>query len=267
MTVKLTKSEKVHPQLSSILVSLFVKNPSLMFKEVDYGYIDGVRVGNEFNVYFHADEVGKIFYRDGKLHVRSPLISNERRPYNDFRTKSEKAALRKALEVFEPKGAGDIAHKVSYQTREALDNLLYAVNRNLPHIDSNELIAFFREYKFSDTKLPIPAAIDAKLTDRAIQAIDEYEIVKGLRDLVKLKKGYALREDVNGGMTIVNLLDESIFYRGNSTYDLPVWMQSKVTILKLLEKNQAARNIGCKTERDDYTYYFIVDGEIPDLIE
>ena len=115
--------------------------------------------------------------------------------------------------------------------------------------------------------MPIPAAIDAKLTDSAIQAIDEYEIVKGLRDLAKDKKGYALREDVNGGMTIINLLDESIFYRGNSTYDLPVWMQSKVTILKLLEKNQAARNIGCKTECDGYTYYFIVDGEIPDLIE
>jgi hypothetical protein len=267
MTVKLTKSEKVHPKLSSILVSLFVKNPSLMFKEVDYCYVDGVRACDEFRVYFNADEVGKIFYRDNKLHVRSPLISNERRPYNDFRTKSEKAALRKALEVFEPKGAGDVAHKVILQTKESLDSLKYAVNRKLPHIDSQELVAFFREYKFSDTKVPIPASIDAKLTDSVIQAIDEYHIVTELHNLVRDKKGYALREDVNGGMTIINLLDESIFYRGNSTYDLPVWMQSKVTILKLLEKNQAARNIGCKTECDGYTYYFIVDGEIPDLIE
>jgi hypothetical protein len=218
-------------------------------------------------VYFNADEVGKIFYRDNKLHVRSPLINNERRPYNDFRTKSEKAALRKALEVFEPKGAGDVAHKVILQTKESLDSLKYAVNRKLPHIDSSELVAFFREYKFSDTKVPIPASIDAKLTDSVIQAIDEYHIVTELHNLVRDKKGYALREDVNGGMTIINLLDESIFYRGNSTYDLPVWMQSKVTILKLLEKNQAARNIGCKTECDGYTYYFIVDGEIPDLIE
>jgi hypothetical protein len=267
MTVKLTKSEKVHPKLSNILVSLFLKNPSLIFKEVDFSYVDGAKACDEFLVYFNADEVGKIFYRDNKLHVRSPLISNERRPYNDFRTKNEKAALRKALEVFEPKGAGDVAHKIAVHTREALDSLKYAVHRKLPDVSNRDFLSFLREYKFADTRIPIPSVIDAKLTDSTIQAIDECDIVNSLHYHARDKKGYALREDVNGGMTIVNMLDESIFYRGNSTYDLPVWMQSKVTILKLLENNQAARNIGCKVERDGYMYYFIVDGEIPNLIE
>lgn len=267
MTVKLIKADKVHKELEGILVSLFVKNPALLFKEVDFSYINSEKVADEFTVYFNTDEVGKIFFRDGKIWVRSPLINNERRPYNDFRTKNVKAALRKAREVFVPEAVGDVAGSICMKTRDAMDNLKYCAYRKLPDISSSDVVHFFRQYKFSDSKIPIPSVIDARLTDANIQAIDEHAIILELHKIPYSKNGYALREDVDGSMTIVKMSDESILYRGKSTYDLPEWMQSKVTILKLLENNQAARNIGCKMERDGYIYYLIVDGEIPDLIE
>lgn len=267
MTVKLIKADRVHKELEGFIVSLFVKNPALLFKEVDFSYINSEKVADEFTVYFNTDEVGKIFFRDGKIWVRSPLINNERKPYNDFRTKNAKAAIRKAREVFVPEAVGDVGGNICMRTRDAMDNLKYCAYRKLPDLSSSDVVSFFRHYKFSDIKLPIPSAIDARLTDATIQAIDEHEIVSELHKLSYAKNGYALREDVDGSMTIVKMDDESILYRGKSTYDLPEWMQSKVTILKLLENNQAARNIGCKMDRDGYIYYFIVDGQIPGLIE
>ena len=267
MTVKLTKSEKVHPMLGGLMLSLFMKKPNLTFVEAKHTHWLGEQVASSFKVIYDLDRVGLLAYSDGKICVQSSLIKRERRPFDEFRTKNEKAAIRKALEVYVPEAAGNFVADIIRDTTDAIDNVRYSAYRKVPDISVQEAMSFFRAYKYAEERIPIPADIDARLTDNAIQAIDDYNLAREMQALAQKKQGYAIREDINGNFTVVNMNDSSILYRGPSTYELPEWMQSKFTILKLLEVNQVARNIGCKTDRPSGLHYFIVDGEIPNLIE
>jgi hypothetical protein len=268
MTIKLHDAVDTHSELCGPLLTLFMKKPELTFVEANTTYNNkSEKVANIFNVYHNLDEVGRIGYRSGKLFVESKRIRRERRPINEFRTMNPKALIRKSLEVFIPLEVDNVVEKIMSDTRSAVEAVRYGVYRKLPDISARDALVFFCDYKTSDTRVPIPADIDVKLTDTAIKNMQDYKVVIEMQNLVNSNQGYALREEINNNITVVSLKDKSIMYRGSSTYDLPEWMQSKVTILKLLEKNQAARNIGCKGVEYDSVFYYIVDGEIPDLIE
>ena len=268
MTIKLHDAVDTHSELCGPLLTLFMKKPELTFVESHTMYNNkSEKVASIFDVYHNLDEVGKIGYRSGKLFIESKRIQRERRPINEFRTVNPKALIRKGLEVFIPLEVDRVVEKIISDTRSAIEAVRYGVYRKLPEIGVRDALAFFCDYKTSDTKVPLPADIDAKLTDAAIKNVQDYQVVLEMQKLVASNQGYALREEINNNITVVSLKDKSVIYRGSSTYDLPEWMQSKVTILKLLEKNQAARNIGCKGVEYDSVFYYIVDGEIPDLIE
>lgn len=268
MTIKLNEAEGTHKELCGPLLTLFMKKPELTFVEAHNTYGDSAKlVANIFDVHHNLDIVGKIGYRNGKLFIESKRIQRERKPINEFRTVNPKALIRKGLEVFVPEEVDKVVSSIMEDTTTMVEDVRYGAYRKLPDIDNREVLSFLCDYKNSDTRIPIPAGIDAKLTDTCVQNVQDFSIVKEMQNLAHSKRGYALREEINNHITVVNMRDNSIVYRGSSTYDLPEWMQSKVTILKLLEKNQAARNIGCKGVKYGHTYYFIVDGEIPDLIE
>jgi len=267
MTIKLNESEKPHSKLNWLLTNLFLKNPALMFKESGCIYEGHDRVANKFVVYLNLDVVGKIGFYENKFFVQSKLIERSRKPRDEFRTVNEKAALRKALDVFIPAAAAGVADEIVANIRNMMDSVRYYAGRKVPEFSQFEMATFLRDYKSSDTKIPIPSRLDAKLTDAALASINDLLIVDEIQAALNKSEGYALREEINDNITVVKISDKSILYRGPSTYELPEWMQSKVTILKLLEKNQAAKNIGCKSTSGGDVYYYIVDGEIPDLIE
>jgi len=268
MTIKLHEAVDTHSELCGPLLTLFMKRPELTFVEAHTTYNDNSqKVANIFDVYHNLDVVGRIGYRQSKLFVESKLIVRERRPRNEFRTVNPKALIRKALEVFIPEGAGDVADKIISDAKNMVESVRYGVYRKLPDISSREALAFFCDYKTSDTRVPIPTELDAKLTEATIKNMQDFKILVEMQELLNRRQGYVLREEINNNITVVSLQDKTIMYRGSSTYDLPEWMQSKVIILKLLENNQGARNIGCKGEENNNMFYFIVDGEIPNLIE
>jgi hypothetical protein len=267
MTIKLNESEKPHTKLNWLLTNLFLKNPALMFKENGRAYEGDDWVASKFVVYLNLDAVGKIGFYDNKFFIQSKLIERSRKPRDEFRTVNEKAALRKALDVFTPAAAANVADEIVANTRNMMDNVRYYAGRKVPEFNQFEMATFLWDYKSYDTKIPIPSRLDAKLTDAALQSISDLLIVDEIRAALTRSEGYALREEINDSITVVKISDKSILYRGSSTYDLPEWMQSKVTILKLLENNQAAKNIGCKSTSGGDVYYYIIDGEIPDLIE
>lgn len=273
MTIKLIEATETHADLSGILMKLFLKNPALTFVEEAYRYIsrpnqeDSIKTAVEFIVYHGVDKVGTIKVKDGKIFVGSPRIKKAKSPRNEFYTSDKNAAIRKATEVFIPKDNADIVNEVFEKGKRIVEDVRYASYRLLPDLPTREVFLFFMNYMESDQRIPVPTFIQSKFTEKVKKAAADHEILCEMRDKFEKQSGYVLREEIDKSMTVVSVKDKSLFYRGSSTYDLPEWMQSKVTILKLLEHNQAARNIGCKGVVSDVTHYYIVDGDIPNLIE
>ena len=91
------------------------------------------------------------------------------------------------------------------------------------------------------------------------------EIADNVLTHMKNHNGYCIRMMQDETLLCTHIGNPATTSKHQSTYELDQYTQEKLVMLKVLEDNQFAADIGVKYKRDDgnipYTVYFVVAGE------
>jgi len=66
---------------------------------------------------------------------------------------------------------------------------------------------------------------------------------------------------VDGAYASAKCRDEMSYVRYETTYDMPTFMQEKVTMLKMMPKYEPLDHVGVKLTADDSELFVITDGD------
>ena len=276
----------VHPMLHEVFQKVFMKRPSLRYVATP----DAVNSANEvyaFQIYDGVEFVGEIAwerYRPGRTtldeekiryKISSPFICKERSPRNTLITTNTRSAVNtllddKAIRKREPSEL--IAKKIGeakYMTDELVRKSRWGISARHSETDILKFIL-----KVADGELPnlddFPK-IKASVTDDNRTAMANFEIATGIMEAVGKEQFYLVEYEIDESITAYSAITKEKIYQGNSTYELPSWVQSKLAMLKMIDKGQAIRNVGAKLDSERIVgpevVYIVLDGEIPDLIE
>jgi hypothetical protein len=113
---------------------------------------------------------------------------------------------------------------------------------------------------------PVPKrVIDSMSSNDTIRKGENYEIACNVLAHFETKNGYVIRVMQDETLLCAHIGNPDTTSKHQSTYELDQYTQEKFTMLKLLDMNQFAADIGVKYESDDgakkETIYFIVAGE------
>lgn len=270
-----TQHSTLHPKLPDVLKQVFYKRPALRYLAHDCVSKEGYYCSLDIyeDVYF----VGNIKYEKWTpwrgepkemFQIKSPNIRKQRHPSDTVLTTSAKKAIDTLLDeklLCKPEMSKLCEHLV-YKMQNGLDNIIHNKRYDYKReFKEHELYAFLTAC--GSGSLPdlynYPSVKKTMSNPMNISVGQELDVLSSLSSEASKENFYVVVVNHDESISVYNAKDKSLFYKGNSTYDLPEWMQSKFAILKNIEDKQSIRNMGWRCE----DMYAIIDGEIPDLIQ
>lgn len=200
--------------------------------------------------------------------LRCRNIKKERGSKDVKFTKSTKSAARDVIELFTKmpldKLGNGLAHRVHARLEDLYSTTQYLYNNSIT-ASKQTLIPYFVEV-LKGSNPPIPDAIKTQLEDPAtVKKIENMQIAQNVFDHFKAGNGYVLHVMQDETLLCAKLTEIENTRKYASTFDLSEAQQEKFTMLKLLEHNQFAADIGIKMTIDDgnkaESIYFIVGGD------
>lgn len=282
MKIKQTnaKYDAVHERLTNVLDIVRVKRPLLEYEaERSIMGHDGKRLLVCVSVWQHGQQLGSIeAYKQRYSHtkneniiwfgVSSPLIQKQRGREDTKYCKNAESAAKIVIDVFAKRPLAVLGEKIGDQMCSLIEGLANRCSSMFGDYFRNNTLAYakyFMETHLGNTP-PIPPAVKQCINDQTMKAYDNYKIAKNVKTHLSNKNGHTISYMQDGSFLVVDMADYSKTHKYSSTYEMPQFMQEKFAMLKLLEPNQFAENIGVKVLRtnssdEETLWYFIVNGE------
>lgn len=280
--VNLNGTQGVAPELDEVFRKVFLKRPSLRYVARDRQD----RNNNAFvlDVYDGIDWVGEVKWAEHRpsrgetkrmFHIKSPNINKDRSPSDTLLTTKASSAIRTLLntDTIKPRSVDEkIKDKLETAVSE-LDSLMSRVRYRLEMRNNNvELLSFLFAYKDGENpKIEDYPGVVKNLTPENEKALGDYAVLEELEGQIARGGFHCIEYEVDESLTAYSSKTNSVIYQGRSTYELPQWAQGKLTMLKMVENNQAIRGVGFRYEdirtAVNKVVYVLIDGEIPDMVE
>lgn len=281
-TVNLNGANGVAPELDEVFRKVFLKRPSLR-------YLARTRQDRDnnafvFDVYDGIDWVAEVAWKthtpgrgESKkmFHVHTPNINKDRYPRDTLLTTKASSAIKTLLdeEIVKPRPVDEkIKRKLDSATYE-LDSFISRTQYRLDMKSSRfETLSFLFACRDGENpKLEDYPDILKNFTEDNEKAVGDYKVLIDMSKHLKRGDFHCIEYEVDESITAYSAKTNSIVYQGKSTYELPQWAQGKLAMLKMVENNQAVRNVGFRYEDSDAAgdkvVYVLIDGEIPDMVE
>ena len=269
---------KLHLRLEEVLKLVYAKRPLLEYNV----YAVTGDVANEataVEVYQDGQRIGKLNARCRRFSpskgatevwfsIESHTIKKQRGAENTKYCKDAKTAARIAIESFTKKSLADLGAKLANET---VSNVTHIVERlhydfsSAINYTSSEISTYFLDV-IAGKNPPIPQKIHDLIISRDLARIkDNRDIGENILRHMKSANGYAIRMMQDESLLFTRIGDPNTTSKHANTYELDQYTQEKYTMLKLLDKNQCAADIGVKFEsvidNESTMVYFIVAGE------
>lgn len=266
---------KLSARLKEVLDLINAKRPLL-----EYEVIEGIKdEATKVVVYQDGQKIGKLNadrrrYSPSKganevwFAIEAHTIKKQRGDSNTKFCKDVKTAARIAIESFTKKSLTSLGEELIGETISGVTNVVDKVHYvfssaiNYPNV---AVSTYFLDV-IAGKNPPIPQKILDQITSKDLARLkDNYDIGANIIRHVKNKNGYAIRMMQDESLLIANLADPSTTSKHASTYELDESIQEKFTMLKLLDENQCAADIGVKFKavhnQQNVMIYFIVAGK------
>jgi len=201
------------------------------------------------------------------LAVFSRNIEKERGQRGVKFTKKPESAAKIAIEVFVKESLANLAEQAHDTIRGTIGGLLHRAHSNYRFaltIPEHHAVEYFVQLKLGETPEP-PKMIMDKIDDVVLAKRDVYHIGHNVGKHVDKNNGYGIAPMVDETFLFFDMADTKTASKCSSPDEFPISVQEKFAILKVLEPNQFAKDIGIKFYKDSddpkTLMYFIVKGE------
>lgn len=275
------KHNGIDERLQKVLEIVDTKRPLFEYKIIARGWGGEAEApATKVSVWQHGQRLGKIDV-DHRKHsktkdqvekwfaVESPYIDTKRGRANTKFSKDAETAAKIVIDVFAKQPLAVLASEAIESSGRHLESAYHrkvsAFTSSLPS-HSADVYVYFTEMYMGNTTQP-PKSVMSRIDDKTVKAYKEYVVARGVMEHLKKGNGYLAHYMADGTFLVVDVKDHKTAAKIASTYEMPAFMQEKITMLKLMDNNQFAENIGVKSSMDfigigeETPYYFIVGGE------
>lgn len=264
------------PRLQEVLDLVYAKRPLLEYEVIRYGdvhYADSVRAWQDGQV---VGEIRACFDRFSPTKgmterwyaIDAHTIKKQRGERNRKYCKDAKVAARAVIEQFAKKTLAELGKSLISNVKYMVESMHEKVERdyrNSISFNSLELVNYFVDVVMANNP-PVPKRIiDSMNSNDTVRKGENYEIACNVLAHFKANNGYVIRVMQDETLLCTHIGNPDTTSKYQSTYELDQYTQEKFTMLKLLDMNQFAADIGIKYDSDDgakkETIYFIVAGE------
>jgi len=272
----LKRGATLAPRLQEVLYLVYARRPLLEYEVTGYSdnnYAETVRVWQD------GQEVGRIYSRYQRFSpakgitemwyaLESHNIKKQRGERNRKYCKDAKVAARTVIEQFAKKSLAELGKSLISNVKYVVETMHESVERdfrNAMSFNSLELITYFTDVVMGNNP-PVPKrVVDSMTNNEALRKRENYEIACNVLAHFKANNGYAIKIMEDETLLCAHIGNPDTTSKHQSTYELDQYSQEKFAMLKLLDLNQFAADIGLKYAIDTNfmkeTIYFIVAGE------
>jgi len=274
--INLKQGATLAPRLKEVLDLVYAKRPLLEY-EVE-AYSDN-HYAETVGVWQDGQKVGKIYSRYQRYSptngttemwyaLESDNIKKSRGDRDTKYCKNAKVAARTAIEAFTKKPLAVLGKKLITDVKYKVESMCDSVERiyqNSVSFSGLELVNYFTDVAMGNNP-PVPKrTVDSIVSNEALRKRENYEIARNVFAHLKANNGYAIKVMQDETLLCAHIGNPDTTSKHQSTYELDQYSQEKFAMLKLIDPNQFAADIGIKYESDDgdkkETIYFIVAGE------
>lgn len=272
------KHDIVDPNLEALLTQVKAKRPlfefqpdrarkdvqsQVMLVSVDV-WMKGAHIGNISTNHKRKDREGN---ESRWFAITADSIKKDRGPRNLKVAKDLNKAVKIALEHLLFPETQLLGKKLIEIGFSQLDHLHDSVKYNLRdkvRVDSNstsmDIITYFLE-KARGTDPVVPAKFQS-FDDHVYKLYAQYISASDLLNRHRAGSLYVVGTLVDGAYASAKCRDEMTYVRHETTYDMPIFMQEKITMLKMLPKHEPLDHVGVKLVwNDELDLFIITDGD------
>lgn len=272
-------SSSIEPQLHEVFYKVFLKRPSLRYVAVP-DKVNKSGFAYSFEMYDDIEYVGNISWQehtpyrgDTKLTyiIKSPNVRKSKYPHDSLLTTKTDKAIKILLDdlVIKKRPMDEKIERILEQAKSEVSHLTSRAMYRLDirRLDNIDIMDFLIKYEAGLSPNLSDYPFHRNLTNENKEVVADYNILKDICSHMEKGNFHYIEYEIDDSLTAYSCKDKAIVYQGSNTYELPVWAQSKLAMLKMIDVNQAIRGVGVKAEVNDRVGYIVVDGEIPDLIQ
>jgi hypothetical protein len=225
-------------------------------------YMKGVHLGNIRTDFERHDREGK---KSNWIAITANTIRKERGPRNMKVAKDVSKAVKIAFDHLlfpETQALGKPLKELGFELLDSLcDNTRYRLKDSVRIGDSIDVLVYFIQ-KARGSEIPVPTRLQS-FDDEVYKKYKTYLSTSYLMDQWKAGSLHVVRHLIDGAYASVICRDETSYVRYETTYDMPPFMQEKITMLKLMNKYEPLDHVGVRLESrgDEQPVYLITDGD------
>ena len=225
-------------------------------------YMKGVRLGDIRTDFERHDKEGK---KSNWIAITANTIKKERGPRNMKVAKDVGKAVKIAFDHLlfpETQALGKPLKQLGFELLDSLcDNTMYRLKDSVRIGDAMDVVAYFIQ-KALGSEIPVPTRLQS-FDDEVYKKYKAYLSTSYLMDQWKAGVLHVVRHLIDGAYASVKCQDETSYVRYETTYDMPTFMQEKITMLKLMNKYEPLDHVGVRLESrgDEQPVYLITDGD------
>lgn len=268
------KPDGLSPRLKEVLDIVHAKRPLIEYEVVD---VDFNNEASKVKCWQHGQFLGSIDSHFKKYSnasgmtvtwfcVYSPHITKERGDAHRRYLKNAKTAAKVAIESLIKTPLEQLGKELANLGQHAAEGVMSRVHSDLRYgLKFNEVAAidYFIGLHLGETIEP-PKIIMESITDKAVKARENFLIAKNVVNHIHAKNCYYVKQMKDETWLFADPAILNTTSKAQTTYDLPDAVQEKLTMLKLLDHHQFARDIGIKLKPgmdEDLEVYVVVKGE------
>ena len=240
----------------------YTKTPTVQTKELfkieirqDGELLGGIFIGERYNRGVKEEVYG----------VESFRIQKERGRCDATQTKDIKVAMRNAKKSFVSRADDELRDLIKNGITQNLNHLWNQARNSVTYTMDTTAEAFnmsmlaHEARKRGDSTFTAPAMPSTvKRVKEHEKSCEEFVIASFLNEQLKAGHGYGMSIYSNGSLAMLNFADMNIS-KFKSMELLPLDIQSKLAMFKVIKENEPYTHLGCKFQGE---MYYIVAGEM-----
>jgi len=225
-------------------------------------------------VYQDGEKLGALFigerYVDGKREdvygVESFRIQKERGRTDATQTKDIKVALRNAKKSFVSRADDELRDLIKTNVTGFINSMWNSLRNSIVYtMDAsaealNMAMLAYEARKRGEatyTASSTPASVTRRIKEHDLNC-EQFTVTSFLQEQLKAGHGYGVSIYTNGSLAVLNFADQSV-NKFKSVELLPVDIQSKLAMFKVIAAGEPYAHLGCKFQNE---MYYIVAGDM-----
>ena len=203
--------------------------------------------------------------KDEVYGVESFRIQKERGRTDATQTKDIKVALRNAKKSFVSRADDELRDLIKQTVTNQLNSMgnsyrnsiVYTMDQSTEALNT-AMLAYEARKKGEPTYTAPSMPISVKRTKEHDKNCEDYIACSFLNEQLKAGHGYGVSIYSNGSLAVLNFADQAI-NKFKSLELLPLDMQSKLAMFKVIKEGEPYAHLGCKLQNE---MYYIVAGDM-----